>query len=493
MLPSTPLERLPQLSSDTAPGLTIRIRDPKAPGRPVSRRSGPGCLELTPDPSWAWDGDDWLNEVDRQLEALGGRAEATTAAATVVIAEAGAIPYAVSWSTSRAGVDVLLLFPRAVGKDIPPENALAVVDSGSGSPLTLLGYSRSQSGSNGPRNDSWLKLFGRSRLARESHFEYLPPSPPGASPLSTARVVEHLVAKALVMRQSLGALKEIKEAGGTQVPEETLNRAQTTYQGLVVLAMHRLRRAGGSPDWILDKLESKEWAASHGFPVALLRDVIHDPGELRLDHFSTVGVLKPVRGSSSMGVKILHTNGASLVSPGSPQGMDLEALRDLEADVLRRLSDDAASRGLLIEDPVLDAEGHPARVDYKFFFSGDAPVLAMMVERRNGGIYCHWTDPHGVITHPNPVWTNTHYRHMTEMPKPDAWSDLLDMATAIYRATGFDFTRIDMYLGADGPVFGEVTPSPGNFFFGNGDKLALSTSLDIARKVHAASVSEETH
>ena len=61
----------------------------------MSRRSGPGCLELTPDPSWAWDGDDWLNEADRQLMALGGRAEATTSAATVVIAEAGATP--ASW------------------------------------------------------------------------------------------------------------------------------------------------------------------------------------------------------------------------------------------------------------------------------------------------------------------------------------------------------------------------------------------------------------
>lgn len=459
----------------------------------MSRRSGPGCLELTPDPSWAWDGDDWLNEADRQLVALGGRAEATTSAATVVIAEAGAIPYAVSWSTSRAGLDVLLLFPRSVGEDIPPENALGVVDSGSGTPLTLLSYPRIQSGSNGPRNDSWLKLFGRSRLARESHFEYLPSGPPSASPLSTPRVVEHLVAKALIMRQSLGALKEIKEASGAQVPEETLYRAQTTYQGLVVLAMHRMRKAGGSPDWVLDKLESKEWALSHGFPVARLRDVIHDPRELRLNHFTTAGVVKPVRGSSSMGVKILHTRGASLVSPGSSQCMELKDLREREADILRHLSGDAASRGLLIEDPVLDAEGHPARVDYKFFFSGDAPVLAMMVERRNGGIYCHWTNPHGVITHPNPVWTNTHYRHVSEMSKPDAWPDLLETATEIYRATGFDFTRIDMYLGADGPIFGEVTPSPGNFFFGNGDKLALSTSLEIARKVHATSSCEETH
>lgn len=194
-----------------------------------------------------------------------------------------------------------------------------------------------------------------------------------------------------------------------------------------------------------------------------------------------------------MGVKILQTQGTSLVSPGSSQGMELEDLREMEADTLRRLPRDAASRGLLIEDPVLDPEGHPARVDYKFFFSGDAPVLAMMVERRNDGIYCHWTNPHGVIIHPNPVWTNTHYRHVTEMAKPDVWPDLLDMATEIYRATGFDFTRIDMYLGADGPIFGEATPSPGNFFFGNGDKLALSTSLEIARKVHSASRFEETH
>lgn len=493
MLPAILADHVPPFSPGNAPRLTIRIRDPRASASQGSHWTGPGFLELIPDPTWAWDGDPWLREADRQLETLHDGAEATASGVIVVIAEAGAIPYAVSWSTSRGGVDVLLLFPRSVGKDIPPENALAVMESGSGAPLTLLGYSRNQSGPNGPRNDSWLKLFGRSRLARESHFEYLPPNAPSASPLSTPRVVEHLVDKALIMRQSLSALRAIKEASGAQVPEETLDRAQTTYQGLVVLAMHRMRKAGGSSDWVLDKLESKEWALSHGFPVARLRDVIHDPGELRLDHFTTAGVVKPVRGSSSMGVKILHTRGASLVSPGSSQCMELKDLRELEADTLRHLSDDAASRGLLIEDPVLDAEGHPARVDYKFFFSGDAPVLAMMVERRNGGIYCHWTNPHGVITHPNPVWTNTHYRHVSEMSKPDAWPDLLDTATEIYRATGFDFTRIDMYLGADGPIFGEVTPSPGNFFFGNGDKLALSTSLEIARKVHATSSCEETH
>lgn len=493
MLPSTPADHVPPFPPGTASRLTIRIRDPRAFASQGCHRTGPGFLELVPDPSWAWDGDPWLREANRQLETLHDGAEATDSVTIVVIAEAGAIPYAVSWSTSRAGVDVLLLFPRSVGKDIPPENALAVMESGSGAPLTLLGYSRSQSGANGPRNDSWLKLFGRSRLARESHFEYLPPNAPSASPLSIPRVVEHLVDKALIMSHSLSALRAIKEANGAQVPEETLDHAQTTYQGLVVLAMHRLRRAGGSPDWVLDKLESKEWALSHGFPVARLRDVIHDPGELRLDHFTTAGVVKPVRGSSSKGVKILHTHGASLMSPGSSQCMDLEDLRAMEADTLRHLSGDAASRGLLIEDPVLDTEGHPAQVDYKFFFSGDAPVLAMMVERRNGGIYCHWTDPHGVITHPNPVWTNTYYRHVSEISKPNAWADLLDTATEIYRATGFDFTRIDMYLGADGPIFGEVTPSPGNFFFGNGDKLALSTSLEIARKVHATSSYEETN
>ena len=493
MRPSTPLDLWADPFHDTGAGLTIVIRDPHLT-EPLSRHSlRPGYLELTPDQAWTWDSDEWLGRAQECVETAGVAGDERGSGAVVVIAEAGAIPFGVSLSTTRVGVDVLLLFPRSVGKDFPPENALSVIEAGSGEPLIVAGYERSQSGVNGPRNDGWLKLFGRSRLARFSHFDYLPVHPPGTTPLRDPRVVTQLVFKALTLKASLGALRTIKDAGGAPVPVETLDRAQTTYQGMVVLAMHRLRAAGGSPDWILDKLESKEWAVRHGFPVARLRDVVRNPSELRLDHFDPYGVVKPVMGSSSMGVKILHSSGASLVSFGSSRVLKIEELQRMESDALRRLTPEASARGLMIEDPVLDATGDLARVDYKFFFSGDDPVLAMMVERRNGGIFCHWTDTQGRIMHPNPVWTNTFYRHVVEMPRPEAWDELLAMATDIYRATGFDFTRIDMYLGADGPVFGEVTPSPGNFFYGNGDKLALSTSLNIAQRVHTASRSEESH
>lgn len=486
---------IPDLEISNAPGttpsLTIVIREPRATSSQTRHRSRPGHLELTPDPTWAWDGDEWLSYLGNALQAADIIDVQAPLGPVVMVAEAAAIPLAVSASTRRPGVDVVLLLPRSVGRDLPPENALPVVESGCEEPLILLGYERTQSSANGPRNDAWLKLFGRSRLARHSHFDYLPARPSGVPPLREPRIVEHLVAKALVMKRSLRALREIKEADGTKVPDETLDRAQTTYQGMVVLAMHRLRKAGGSPDWILDKLESKEWAASRGFPVARLRHVLHDPSELTLAHFDPAAVVKPVMGSSSQGVKILRREGDSLLPPGSSQALDLAELQGLQSDALRGLRPDAAARGLMIEDPVLDAGGQPTRVDYKFFFSGRSPVLAMMVERRSGGIFCHWTSADGRITHPNPVWTNTFYRHVAEMPRPEEWQQLLDTATAIYRATGFDFTRIDMYLGADGPVLGEVTPSPGNFFYGNGDKLALAASLAIAREVHTASLPEE--
>ncbi|MBX7557875.1 hypothetical protein K1Y78_60945, partial [Streptomyces sp. tea 10] len=88
----------------------------------------------------------------------------------------------------------------------------------------------------------------------------------------------------------------------------------------------------------------------------------------------------------------------------------------------------------------------------------------------------------GHVMHPNPVWTNTYYRHARQLARPSGWDSLVDLAGAVYQATELGLARVDLYLGPKGPVFGEVTNSPGNFIYGNSDKLAVKTSRAIARQ-----------
>lgn len=456
--------------------LIVVVVDEGTGGINVRGLSGP-MVKVMPDPSWTSDGVQWLDHVDAHVRAADPEQSAVS---RVVIAHGDAIPYAVSLATARPGIDVALLFPTPAGKDRPPENTLSRIQDGQGDPVVIFVYERWDSGSGGPRNGEWLSVFARSRLAAQSHFDYLPRHQFHIRPQAQPGLVADFITRARQLRRNAAAIKAVESMYGTTPTDEVIAEARSTYQGTVALWNHYLHTDRQASNWVSNKVAAKEWAQEHGFPVAKLRAVLDCPEELTVEHFNTTCVLKPVSGSSSLGVRILRRAGDSLIDVKSGTLLDVAEVQRNESEILGHMNVDLSPR-LLLEEPVIDPAGGLSQFDYKFFFSGGEVVLAMITERTAQGIFCYWTDAQCRLVQPNPVWTNSHYRHVRQVARPSAWNDLLSVASDVYRAAQLDFTRIDLYLGADGPVFGEITPTPGNFYFGNSDKISVGMSQTIAQ------------
>ena len=449
-------------------------------GSEASRASWTGTtLELFPDRNWSWDGHEWLEFATRQLEQV---AIIPGTRRLAVIAGDKAVPFAVALTMAVRRAELLLILPSSNQVQGVPPAVLEFVEASSARPLVLIAYERSQSGFNGPRNDGWLKMFGRSRLAGTSFFDYLPATPHTMTPYRDTRVLGALIADAASLRKNVWAVDIVRRSEGGPISAEVQDLAGDSYQGVAALWNRHVQRNLDTTVWVQNKVASKEWALAHGFPVAQLRRVVSSPEDIVASDFSPRAVLKPVSGSSSIGVQILELRDGVLTRGSANETTDIETVRSEATAALARLVPESAQQGMLIEDVVTDEAGEAPSVDYKFFFSGDEMFLAMTVQRGAEGISCYWTDSGGHVMHPNPVWTNTYYRHARQLARPSGWDSLVDLAGAVYQATELGLARVDLYLGPKGPVFGEVTNSPGNFIYGNSDKLAVKTSRAIARQ-----------
>lgn len=397
---------------------------------------------------------------------------------TVVAESADAISHALALAVASPRFSCLLLFPEKPTPFATLESALTLIQGSSNAPTVLLSFSQRDTGINGPKNDGWLKIFARSRLAPDTHFDYMTTHPPFVREVAPLGELEQLIYRADELRQNTQAIAELKTKEGLTPNSPEVLKALASYRGLMAVNFAGLQPKD-SPNWLYDKLETKEQAKLHNLPVAELKAVLDGPDDLALEHFEHPTVVKPVRGSSSMGVKILVKSGNYLTDMKSGNTIELEDLRSTLSGALKKLNYSNNTQ-ILLETPVLTPERKLNPIDYKFLFAGDELVLAMIVEQSAQGIFCYWTDAQCRPLIPNPTWTNGYYRLVREVSKPEGWNELVELAWRAYKVSRLRFTRVDLYYGSDGPILGEVTPTPGNFYFGNSDKITVTMSRMIA-------------
>lgn len=399
-----------------------------------------------------------------------------------ILAEGDAIPFALALGTHSDAVGSLLLFPALRTDSRLLTGVASMIRHSHGQPSVLLAFPPRDGGSNGPRNDEWLKVLARSQLARWSHFDYLAAHPWCIAEPAPLGELEKLIRTANRLHRNRLAICALECSTDSRKGSADYEEARSTYQGIIAARLAGLD-PDSLPEWLHDKLLTKEHAITHDLPVTPLREVLDTPEALELHHFDKPCVVKPVRGSSSLGVKILHRNGDHLTDLGSGDTFDIQQLRDLETNVLDRIGDTRAP-ALLLEEPVRDATGRISSRDYKFLFAGDAIVLVHVVERTDRGVVSQWMDADFRPVIPGPVWTNTYFRKVGQFEKPAEWPALVELARRVYESAGLPLTRVDLYLGAQGPIFGEITPMPGNFYFGDADKLSVGTATRTTNLTH---------
>lgn len=208
---------------------------------------------------------------------------------------------------------------------------------------------------------------------------------------------------------------------------------------------------------VLNKSACRRLLAAYGAPVPDPHEVIGTLKNLTPELLQEPRVVKPVRGNSSLGVCVLVPDGPGrwieLLS-GKRRTFD-ELIDRLKRVMTRRqLSDE-----WIVEELQLPVDGKMRVIeDVKVYaFRGATPLV--LVTAPNPKRY-RWFTPDW-----QPVTVGKYEESIDDSLEPPTQPDsLLELAASISRRLPIPFMRIDIYDTMRGPVVGELTPLPGNFY-----------------------------
>ena len=167
--------------------------------------------------------------------------------------------------------------------------------------------------------------------------------------------------------------------------------------------------------------------------------------------------LQPFIGTDTI-AKPAHSSGAATFLRGVRSPGDLRVLHDLAsldyAFCMREMQYLGLPRQIIVETLVPTATGAPS--DYKFHCVGGEPLLCQIDHARFGAPWSRLfrvpdfraMDPDDGLVPPADF----------ALPTAEQRASMIAAARAL--AAPFDFVRVDLYLGADGIYFGELTFTP---------------------------------
>src|SRR5690606_24325533 len=72
-------------------------------------------------------------------------------------------------------------------------------------------------------------------------------------------------------------------------------------------------------------------------------------------------------------------------------------------------------------------------------------------------------------------------KKMGQHVRPHDYEKMLQLAIDVTKAIGTPYMRVDMFVGPNGPVIGELTASPGDAFYGNNYKFSEAYDLELGK------------
>lgn len=248
-------------------------------------------------------------------------------------------------------------------------------------------------------------------------------------------------------------------------------------------------RVKGSEDktpWFLeDKEEAYKYLEERGFRTPRVLRRFDTPSEIDLHGLPSEFVLKPTRDSSTRGVMVLsRCSDSTWIDALRGQEYAQDGILNYQSQLFSET--DRPGNRLIVEEKLYDVEDYIIPRDFKVYaFRGIIALMAIM-NRNVKPIEVSWFDNFCQPVDDGRVWSNPKY--VTEVPTsaPDGAWQMLRVATQVSASLPTAFARVDMYLTKDGPVIGEVTLTPGGFYFGQHYQLAQRYQRLFGRMWHAA-------
>ncbi|MGP5164291.1 ATP-grasp fold amidoligase family protein [Arthrobacter rhombi] len=242
------------------------------------------------------------------------------------------------------------------------------------------------------------------------------------------------------------------------------------------------------PWWVNDKYKLHKFCKEHGFPMPEVFAFWKTPDEMNFDQAPMKFVLKPTVMFSAWGVMLLEKrDDGTFYDELKGRALTFEQIMAEQKSVYDRCKYKGAYR-LMIEEKIEGPNSEqPIPLDYKIAVFYDVPGQVLQINRNpkkvENAFYDGAFEPLDLDRKIISDWST---KPKGEHDRPEAYEEMLQIASSVTMALGTPFMRVDMFVSPHGPVIGELTPSPGDAFYGNNYKFTDDYDADLGEAWLAA-------
>lgn len=220
------------------------------------------------------------------------------------------------------------------------------------------------------------------------------------------------------------------------------------------------------------KYDTHQFCNHNSIPVPELYANFEKIEDIELRDLPSKFVLKPSYSSTSKGVLVLER-----VSSDSyfDHMTGLELTETDIRDIQRNVYDShprAKRKYTMAEEYVIDSSTGGVPEDYKFLAFQGIIGLIIKINRNDKKLTMSYFDSEFRPIYDNRIVFNSKLADLTVAETPRNWKRLLDVATRASYVVPTPFARIDLFDSTRGPVLGEITLTPGSFYYPTGHVLS---------------------
>lgn len=232
--------------------------------------------------------------------------------------------------------------------------------------------------------------------------------------------------------------------------------------------------------WVNDKYKLHEFCKKNGIIMPEVYKFWDTPSELNLDDAPKKFVLKPTVMYSAWGVMLLEKrDDGTYFEELKGRVMTFEKIVEEQQHAYKVCKYKNDYRLMMEEKIESGNPEQPVPLDYKVSVFYDKPAQVHQINRNTKvmefAFFDGNFDPLELEGRIESKWdTKAQGKH----ERPKQYKEMLRIATEVSKALGTPYMRVDMFSGPNGPVLGELTPSPGDAYYGNNFKYTEAYEIE---------------
>ncbi|MDJ0321722.1 ATP-grasp fold amidoligase family protein [Pseudarthrobacter sp. PS3-L1] len=242
-------------------------------------------------------------------------------------------------------------------------------------------------------------------------------------------------------------------------------------------------KESGTPWWVNDKYLLHKFCKEHGFPMPEVYKFWKTPHELNLDDTPKKFVLKPTVMFSAWGVMLLERlDDGTFHDELQNRILTFAQVKAEQLAAYERCKYKGSYR-LMMEEKVEGRNGdQPIPLDYKVSVFYDQPGQVHQINRNPKVLeYAFFDGQFAPLDLGDTIISDWATKSLGRHDRPADSAEMLKIACELTMTLKTPFMRVDMFAGPQGPVIGELTPSPGDAFYGNNFKYTEKYDLDLGQ------------